>query len=339
MKNSILVTGGLGYIGKNTIYHLSQHLDNDLIIIDNLSNSSLDSLSILKKLINNKVYFYDVDIRDSSKINDVLNQHQIDSVIHFAALKSVNESIRKPGLYFDNNVLGLLNLIEIIQKYRVKNFIFSSSATVYAEYNQFPVSESDPLGYKNPYGQTKLISEDILKRMHDAFGINVGILRYFNPLGNLSNGFFGDQLNDAAKNIMPMIYKSLLYNLPFSIFGDNYDTKDGTPVRDYIHVEDLANAHYLMHNHLFEKGGFHIFNVGLGSGTSVLELINKFCDINNVHIPIEFHDRREGDLAICYANADKLKKELHWRPTKNLDDMCLDSYHFLTQSLQKKNFN
>lgn len=331
MVNKILITGGLGYIGSHTALNFVLNTQDDIVIVDNLFNSSLSQHFLLNKLTNKNITFYKADISDYKKMIDIMSSEKINCVIHFASLKSVKESYEKPNQYYKNNILGLLNLLHAINYCQIKNFIFSSSATVYSQINQFPVSEDGLLGYSNPYGQTKLLSEDILIREHKQTGLNVAILRYFNPLGNHHSGYLGDFLKSKSNNIMPMIYKAMKNQSPFCIYGDDYPTYDGTPIRDYIHVEDLAEAHRVTLYYLLKNNGIVTFNVGCGKGVSVLELINNFCKVNNVKLKIMFKNRRLGDLPVCYANTNKIKKVLKWRPKKSLNRMCEDAFNFYSK--------
>lgn len=328
MKSNLLITGGLGFIGSHTVLNFLLNSDSQIIIVDNLSNSKISTLAILESLAQQKVKYYQVDVGDYDQIKAVLQKEEITSVIHFAAAKSVSDSIKHPQFYYQNNITALLVLLKAMQECEVKQFIFSSSATVYHQSNIFPVTEESQLGYLNPYGQTKLIGEDILIREHRQTGLNVGILRYFNPLGNESSGRLGERLSAGATNIMPMLLKAIQNQKPFCIYGHDYSTQDGTPIRDYIHVEDLASAHRAMSEHLDQHHGCFIFNVGLGVGVSVLELVNRFSQVNDIAIPIEFKQRRLGDLPICFADTQKIQQHFTWRPQYHLNDMCRDAFTF-----------
>ena len=328
MTSNILITGGLGYIGSHTALDLLINTNDHIVIVDNCSNSILSSLQKIQDISKREISFYKADVGDYDLMSEIIKNENIEGVIHFAAAKSVGNSFNKPDYYYENNVSSLMTLINVALRYHVKYFIFSSSATVYSESNQFPVDENGKLGYINPYGQTKLIGEDVLVREHHQSGINIGILRYFNPLGNESKGQLGDPLTPTATNIMPMLYKALQRDDPFFIFGDDYPTEDGTAVRDYIHVNDLASAHRAMLNHLHNQPGCHILNVGLGKGISVLDLISTFNRVNDVKVKIRHQQRRPGDLAICFADTKKIKTELNWQPKHDLGDMCRDAFTF-----------
>ena len=339
MISNILITGGLGYIGSHTVLNFLKHTKNKIVIVDNCSNSNLYVLKTLEHLTKQSIPFYQADIGDYSKMIEILTKEKIDSVVHFAAAKSVSDSIKNPEFYFQNNVTALLVFLNAMRRCAVKKIIFSSSATVYSSSNNFPVDEKGELGYLNPYGQSKLVCEDLLIREQQESGLKVNILRYFNPVGNDSSGLLGDYLSSSATNIMPMILKALEQNKKFYIYGHDYPTKDGSPVRDYIHVCDLANAHRLSFECLDEYSGFQIMNVGLGIGVSVLELISTFNAVNEEKIQIDYKNRREGDLGVCYANVNKIKDYLAWQPKYNLSDMCRDAYCFYKKNIKPSNNN
>ena len=332
MKSKVLITGGLGYIGSHTVLNFLQHTENQVVVVDNCSNSHLATLSHLEYLTGKKISFYQADVGDYVKMHDILRTENIDVVIHFAAAKSVIDSMQHPNFYYQNNVAALMVLLKAMRDCSVQKMIFSSSATVYASSNQFPVSEEGQLGYLNPYGQTKLIGEDILIREHQQSGLKLNILRYFNPIGNEPTGHLGDSLASTATNIIPMILKALHQQEEFFIFGQDYPTKDGSPVRDYIHVCDLAEAHRLSYEGLDKESGYQIFNVGIGLGVTAVELISTFNAVNQLNIPVQYKDRRDGDLAICYANANKIKEQLAWQPRYHLSDMCRDAYSYFKRA-------
>jgi len=334
MTSNILITGGLGYIGSHTALDILINTNDNIVIVDNCSNSNLSTLQKIKDISKRKVTFYKADVGDYDLMSEVIKNENIEGVIHFAAAKSVAQSLQQPRFYYENNVSSLMTLLNAVRGCNVKHFIFSSSATVYSESNQFPVDENGKLGYINPYGQTKLIGEDVLVREHRQSGLNIGILRYFNPLGNESTGQLGDPLTPTATNIMPMLYKALQRDVPFFIFGDDYPTEDGTAVRDYIHVNDLASSHRGMLNYLHNQPGFHILNVGLGKGISVLDLVSTFNRVNDVKVKINHQQRRPGDLAICFADTKKIKTELNWQPKHDLGDMCRDAFTFFNNHYQ-----
>jgi UDP-glucose 4-epimerase len=332
MQSKVLITGGLGYIGSHTVLNFLQHTENGVVVVDNFSNSHLVTLSHLEHLTGQKIPFYQADVGDYEKMHDIFRTESIDAVIHFAAAKSVSDSMQHPDFYYQNNVAALMVLLKAMRDCAVQKMIFSSSATVYASSNQFPVSEEGQLGYLNPYGQTKLIGEDILIREHQQSGLKLNILRYFNPIGNEPTGHLGDSLASTATNIIPMILKALHQHQEFFIFGQDYPTKDGSPVRDYIHVSDLAEAHRLSYKCLDKELGYQIFNVGLGVGVTAAELIATFNAVNQLHIPVQYKERRVGDLAICYANANKIKDRLAWQPRYHLSDMCRDAYSYFKRT-------
>jgi UDP-glucose 4-epimerase len=333
MTSNILITGGLGYIGSHTALDFLLNTDDRIVIVDNCFNSDLSTIQRIQNVSKRNVTFHEGSVGDYYLIIKILKSENIDAVIHFGAAKSVSDSLKDPRFYYENNVSSLMTLTNAVLHCNVKYFIFSSSATVYSQANQFPVNEDGRLGYINPYGQTKLVGEDILLREHQQADLNVGILRYFNPMGNESTGQLGDRLTSSSSNIMPMLYKALQRNKPFFIFGDDYPTYDGTPVRDYIHVNDLASAHRSMLDHLYTASGFHTFNVGLGKGISVLDLVNTFNSVNNLSIQIKYQERRVGDLPICFANINKIHTQLSWDAKYDLDDMCSDAFIFF-----KKNY-
>lgn len=333
MKLNILVTGGLGYIGSHTVLNLLQNTNHNIVVIDNLINSNIKVLEMLESLSKKKITFYQDDVGNYAKILEILKSENINSVIHFAAVKSVRDSILHPDFYYHNNVVALMVLLNAMRQCDINKMIFSSSATVYSPKNKFPVKEDSQLGFLNPYGQTKLIGEDLLIREHKQSGLKVIILRYFNPIGNEATGHLGDHLTSQSTNIMPMIFNALKKKEPFFIYGGDYPSRDGSPVRDYIHVCDLAEAHRLAADSLEAQTGYLIFNVGLGSGVTVLELISKFNEVNQLKIPIKFENRRDGDLSICFANSDKIKSQMAWKPKYDLTDMCRDAFSFYRKTI------
>ena len=318
----ILVTGGLGFIGSHTCVELLKHNYN-IVIIDNLVNSKIDVIENIKKIINiDNLFFHNIDIRDKDKLEEVFTKYNFNLIIHFAGLKAVKESIMNPLLYYDNNVIGSLNLFSIAKKYNVNNIIFSSSATVYGE-NIYPVNEEASVGKNitNPYGQTKYMVECILKDMvKENDKLSVVILRYFNPVGAHQSGLLGEDPNDIPNNLFPHILKKKL-----TIFGSDYKTEDGTCVRDFIHVVDLAKGHIKSMKQM-DKPGCYIYNLGSGKGVSVLEFIKTFEKVNKVKIDYTFSDRREGDIECVYAKVDKAEKELGWKCNLTLEDICKNKY-------------
>ena len=330
----ILVTGGCGYIGSHTVVEL---LDNnrDVVIVDNFSNSSPEVLDSIKEITNKNFKFYKIDITNEDDLEVVFKENKIDSVIHFAALKAVGESVEKPLEYYYNNLNSTLVLLKLMKKYNVKNFVFSSSATVYGSPKTLPINEAFPLSTTNPYGASKLIIENILKDICKAdSSFNVAILRYFNPVGAHKSGLIGENPNGIPNNLMPYITKVSIGELPFlNVYGNDYDTHDGTGVRDYIHVLDLANGHLKALDKIHTSPGLVIYNLGTGNGYSVLDLVNTYSKVNNVDIPYKIVERRAGDIAKCFADPTKANKELNWSCKYNLEDMCKDSYTFQLNSI------
>ncbi len=326
---NILVTGGAGYIGSHTIIELMTN-GHQVVVADNLSNSSPESLKRVEKIVNQTIPFYEIDIRDKSALEKLFTDHQFDAVIHFAGLKAVGESVQKPLEYYSNNLDSTLALLTVMKQFNVKKLVFSSSATVYGNPSELPLKETSQvgIGITNPYGQTKFIIEQILKDLAVSDKtFEITILRYFNPIGAHESGTIGEDPNDTPNNLMPYITQVAVGKLEkVSIFGDDYDTHDGTGVRDYIHVVDLAKGHVSALNHI--KPGINIYNLGTGKGVSVLELISALGKASNKEIPYQIIDRRPGDVASCYASADKAKTELNWQAEKTLDQACDDSWRW-----------
>lgn len=328
----ILITGGLGFIGSHIVVLLLQN-NYDIIVIDNLSNSNKNVINDIKKIIDKDFIFYDYDLMNINEIDRIFDIYKISSVIHLASLKSVNESIKNPLSYYNNNVTGFLNLLNTMKKYDCKKIIFSSSATVYGLI-KYPVDEGTITGNKisNPYGKTKYFIEEILFDLYNSDkSFSITILRYFNPIGAHESGFIGENPKDMPNNIFPYLLKvsSGEYD-KLNIFGSDYDTKDGTCIRDFIHVMDLAESHIIVLN-LF-KVGLNIYNVGTGKGYSVLDLITTFEKVNNIKIKYEFAEKRKGDIDIVYANVDKIYKELKWKAKYSLEDMCRHGYNFINKN-------
>lgn len=324
---NILITGGAGYIGSHTCV---EFLDagHQVVIVDNLSNSSIETISRIKKITNKDVIFYQIDVTNEEKMDLIFKTHHFDGVIHFAGFKAVGESVAKPLLYYYNNILSTIVLSKLCIKYNVNKFVFSSSATVYGD-NKIPFIESmELLPTTNPYGETKVISERILTDVAKANpDFSVTFLRYFNPVGAHSSGLIGDNPKGIPNNLMPYITQVAKGKLEkLRVFGNDYPTIDGTGVRDYIHVVDLAKGHVVALEKI--SNGVHIYNLGTGYGVSVLQLIKAFEEANNIKIPYEIVSRRPGDLAIYYADATKAKKELGWVATKSIIDMCRDAWRF-----------
>ncbi|TQE88411.1 UDP-glucose 4-epimerase GalE [Ureibacillus terrenus] len=322
----ILITGGAGYIGSHTCVALMEQ-GYSLVILDNFSNSKPAVLDKLRKLNDNFV-FYNVDVTNEEALERVFSNHKIDGVIHFAGYKAVGESVAKPLNYYINNVGSTMILAKVCQKYNVNKFVFSSSATVYGE-NKVPFKEEmELLPTTNPYGETKAMSERILMDVAKANpNFAVSILRYFNPVGAHESGLIGEDPNGIPNNLMPYITKVAKGELEkLRVFGNDYPTPDGTGIRDYIHVMDLAEGHVAAYKHL--RKGVHIYNLGTGKGTSVLELVHAFEKANGIKVPYEIVERRPGDIAICYADASKAERELGWKAKRDIIDMCRDAWRF-----------
>lgn len=324
---NILVTGGAGYIGSHTCVELLNN-NHSVIIADNLCNSKIETINKIKQITNKEVIFYSVDVTDEKAVETIFLSHQIDGVIHFAGLKAVGESVEKPLEYYYNNILSTIILSKACIKYNVNKFVFSSSATVYGE-NKVPFIETmDLLPTTNPYGETKAISERILM---DVAKVNpnfsVSLLRYFNPVGAHKSGLIGESPIGIPNNLMPYVTQVAKGKLKkLRVFGKDYNTTDGTGVRDYIHVVDLAEGHVAAIEKLTE--GVHIYNLGTGQGTSVLQLIHAFEEVNNIKVPYEIVGRRPGDIASCYADASKAQRELGWKAKRGIKEMCRDAWRF-----------
>ena len=326
----ILVTGGLGYIGSHTCCEL---LDNCfyIVVIDNLSNSKEEVYDKIKKITNKDFKFYFGDVRNRELLDSIFKNENIDAVIHFAGYKAVGESVKEPLKYYENNLFSTIVLCDVMRKYNCKNLVFSSSATVYGTPKKLPLSEDCDLSTTNPYGTTKLMIENILKDLYQSDNSwNIVILRYFNPIGAHSSGLIGEEPNGIPNNLMPYIVKVANKELEcLNIFGNDYDTIDGTGVRDYIHVVDLARGHVLSINKIKNDRGLFIYNLGTGTGYSVLQIVDAFEKANNIKVNYKITDRRPGDIAACYADPSKAKKELGFEAKKTLEDMCKDSYNFV----------
>ena len=324
----ILVTGGLGYIGSHTVVELLEN-GYDVVIIDNLSNSKIETLDKLKKITGKSIKYYQNDVCDKEILRKIFKENKIDAVIHFAGYKAVGESVSKPLKYYRNNIDSTLSLLEVMEENNCLNIIFSSSATVYGKPASLPIYENFPLSTTNPYGTTKLFIENILNDLYISNNKwNITILRYFNPIGAHKSGLIGEDPKDIPNNLMPYIVKVAIGELPvLNIFGDDYDTVDGTGVRDYIHVVDLAKGHVLALNN--KENGVKIYNLGTGRGTSVLELVNAFEKVNNVSINKKIAPRRPGDIDACFASCDRAFKELGFKAQKDIDEMCKDAYNFV----------
>jgi len=325
--NTVLVTGGAGYIGSHTTVELLTS-GYEVVVIDNLSNSKLSSLERVQKIAGKKLSFVEGDLINKSDITSVFSQYNIDAVIHFAGLKAVGESVSIPIGYYKNNLVGTLNLLEAMNNENVKNIVFSSSATVYGQAEMQPIKEDSPLSANNPYGRSKLIIEEILQDIFKSDpDWNISILRYFNPVGAHKSGLIGEDPNGLPNNLMPFISQVAVGKLDrLNIFGNDYPTKDGTGVRDYIHVVDLAKGHICALDKLNESSGLIIHNLGTGKGYSVLEMLSSFEKASGKKINYQIVERRDGDVAICCADASKAKIELGWQAEKDLDVMCEDTW-------------
>ena len=333
----ILVTGGLGYIGSHTCVELLNS-GYEVIVVDNLYNSSLDVIDKIEQITGKKIKFYEADVCDYEAVNKIFNENSIEAVIHFAAYKAVGESVKLPIMYYQNNLSSTLNVCKVMLEHGCKNFVFSSSATVYGSPKELPIREDFPLSTTNPYGTTKLMNEEILKDICIANkNFSVVILRYFNPIGAHSSGLIGENPKGIPNNLMPYIMRVAANNMKdkekqvdayksLSVFGNDYNTKDGTGVRDYIHVVDLAKGHLKAIEKATKVFGINYYNLGTGNGYSVLDLIKNYEKVNNVVVPYKIVDRRPGDIDSCYADATKAYEELGWKAELGIEDMCRDAY-------------
>lgn len=326
---TILVTGGAGYIGSHTCVELSK-AGYGIVIVDNLVNSKTEAVRRIEKIVGHPVKFYQKDILDADALDTVFTENKIDAVINFAGLKAVGESVAKPLEYYHNNITGLLVLLDAMRRHGCKNIVFSSSATVYGQPKSVPIKEDFPLSATNPYGRTKLFIEEILRDLYKADGSsNIAILRYFNPIGAHESGLIGEDPNGIPNNLCPYIAKVAVGKLEkVRVFGNDYPTPDGTGVRDYIHVVDLAVGHVLALKKLFENSGLYTVNLGTGKGYSVLEVIEAFSKALGKPIPYEIAPRRPGDIAECYADPSLAEQLLGFRTARTLDDMCRDALNF-----------
>ncbi len=327
---AILVTGGAGYIGSHTVIEL-QNAGYDVVVMDNLSNSSEVALERVQEITGKPLTFYKADILDREATEEIFAKEKIEAVIHFAGLKAVGESVQKPWEYYNNNITGTLILLDVMRKHNVKNIIFSSSATVYGEPEKVPVTEETPKGScTNPYGWTKSMLEQILTDIQKADPAwNVILLRYFNPIGAHKSGKIGENPNGIPNNLMPYITQVAVGKLPkLGVFGNDYPTPDGTCIRDYIHVLDLATGHVKALERLKKNAGLDIYNLGTGIGYSVLDVIHNFEAATGITIPFEFKPRRAGDIPVNYSNADKAWKELGWKAQYGIKEMCEDSWRW-----------
>ena len=331
---NVLVTGGAGYIGSHTCVELLNE-GYGVVVVDNLCNSNPESLNRVEELTGKKVTFYEGDVRDEALLRKIFAENELHCVIHFAGLKAVGESVAMPWEYYDNNLNSTLVLTKVMKEVGMKNIIFSSSATVYTGDNEMPLRENSRTGHcTNPYGWTKYMTEQILSGMANAdkeWGIV--LLRYFNPIGAHESGRIGEDPRGIPNNLMPYITQVAVGRREkLSVFGNDYDTPDGTGVRDYIHVVDLARGHVAAVKYVLENKGCDVFNLGTGTGYSVLDMVNTFESANGVKVPYQITDRRPGDLAVCYADPAKSAEVLGWKATKNLTDMCRDSWRWQSQN-------
>ena len=325
----ILLTGGAGYIGSHTAVELVES-GYDVVIGDNFSNSKPEVLERLKKIVNKDIKFYEIDFTDYEAVDALFAKENIDAVIHFAGLKAVGESCSIPLEYYKNNIDSTLVLLDVMKKYDVQNIVFSSSATVYGLAKEVPLKENMPTSCTNPYGWTKYMNEQILRDVAKANpSMSVVLLRYFNPIGAHSSGLIGEDPNGIPNNLMPYITQVANKKLPLlNVFGNDYPTKDGTGVRDYIHVVDLARGHVKAIEYSFKNRGAEVFNLGTGKGYSVLDIVKAFEEANNVEVPYVIAERRPGDVAECYADATKANELLGWQAERDLVQMCKDSWNW-----------
>ena len=326
---SILVTGGAGYIGSHTVVELIK-LGKEVVIVDNLSNSSILVLDRIEEITGKRPTFYELDVADKAALRSVFEKESIEAAIHFAGYKAVGESVEKPVMYYENNIMSTLALVEVMAEFGVKKIVFSSSATVYGLNNPSPLVENMPTSATNPYGYTKVMLEQILRDLEVSDKEwSVALLRYFNPIGAHESGLIGEDPAGIPNNLMPFIAQVAVgKRAELSVFGNDYDTVDGTGVRDYIHVVDLALGHIKALEKISDTTGVYTYNLGSGQGTSVLELVQAFEKVNGVPVPYKIVDRRPGDVATCYANADKALAELNWKTEKTIEDMCRDTWNW-----------
>jgi len=334
---AILVTGGMGYIGSHTVIKLLED-NKDVIIIDNLVNSKEEVLNHIETITLKKPLFIQGDIRDEKLLDELFKKHIINSVIHFAGLKAVGESVDEPIKYYDNNIVGTITLLKVMKKHSCKQMVFSSSATVYGNNPNVPFEESYPLSTTNPYGATKHMIEDILRDVYKSDKEwSIALLRYFNPIGAHESGLIGEDPNDIPNNLLPYVAKVATGELAcLSVFGDDYSTPDGTGVRDYIHVDDLASGHLKALDYIDSLTGIEAFNLGTGNGYSVLDVVKAFEKASQKTIKYQVVQRRDGDIPTCYANVDKAKQLLNWQAYKNINQMCEDAWRFACNKTNHK---
>lgn len=326
---TILITGGAGYIGSHAAVELLNK-DQTIVVYDNLSNSNMESIYRIKELTGKDFPFFKKDILDKKSLEEIFANYKIDAVMHFAGLKAVGESVAKPLEYYHTNFAGTVNLINVMRKYDVRKFVFSSSATVYGNPEEVPIAETSKRTATNPYGRTKLMIEEMLEDLAVADpSWRIATLRYFNPIGAHESGRIGENPIGLPNNLMPFITQVAAGKREkLQVFGDDYDTSDGTGVRDYIHVVDLVKGHLNALEYLDSNKGIETFNLGTGTGYSVLDLVKNFEEVNSIHVPYEVVGRRTGDIAVCYANPEKAEKLLGWKATKDLKDMCRDAWRW-----------
>jgi len=329
---NILVTGGAGYIGSHTCVELLNSGYN-VVVIDNFSNSKREVLDKIKVITNKEFKFYEGDVCNKNLLNQIFDEEKIDAVIHFAGYKAVGESVKLPLKYYRNNLDSTISLLEVMNDHNCKKLVFSSSATVYGKPATLPIKEDFPLSTTNPYGTTKLMIEGILKDLYISDNSwSIAILRYFNPIGAHKSGLIGENPKDIPNNLMPYIVKVATKELEvLSIFGNDYNTKDGTGVRDYIHVVDLAKGHIKAIEKITSKVGLDCYNLGTGNGYSVLELVDAFKRVNNIDVNYKIVDRRPGDIDACYADPSYAKQELNWEAELGIEEMCRDAYNYVKQ--------
>jgi len=329
MNKHILVTGGTGFIGSHTVVELLEN-NYKVTIIDNLSNSKKEALRRIETITGKSVDFYKTDLLNEKALSKLLRENSFSAVIHFAGLKAVGESVKKPLLYFENNVTGTINLCKVMQEEGVKTMVFSSSATVYGDPGESPIPETSPLSAVNPYGRTKLMIEEILGDLHRSDpDWSISLLRYFNPVGAHKSGMIGEDPNGIPNNLMPYITQVAVGKRShLNVFGGDYDTHDGTGIRDYIHVVDLARGHLKALNALEGHTGIDAYNLGTGAGSSVLDVVKAFEKANDVSIPHRIVERRPGDAAVCYADVTKAAENLQWKTEFTLEDMCRDAWNW-----------
>lgn len=333
----ILVTGGTGYIGSHTAVELLNS-GYEIVIIDNFSNSKSDVLDKIKLITNKDFKFYEGDVCNKDLLRKIFSENKIDAVIHFAGYKAVGESVKKPIMYYRNNIDSTLSLIEVMNEFNCKKIVFSSSATVYGNPTTLPIKEDFPLSTTNPYGSTKLMIENILRDLYISDNDwSIALLRYFNPIGAHISGLIGENPKGIPNNLMPYIVKFANKELDeLSIFGNDYNTPDGTGVRDYIHVVDLAKGHIKAIEKILKDKGIDAYNLGTGIGYSVLDLVTTFERVNNIKVPYKITDRRPGDIASCYADSSYALEKLNWKAEKGIEEMCRDSYNYILNSKNQK---